>query len=143
MQFINIRLYENRDFKELVRLYKDTSTYGGNYDEARDTEDRLAQTAEEGNLLVAEAYGKLVGSVMILDNPHSFWLLRFVIDLTVKAGDEIAGRLMEKVDDIATARGHHNVIVYTNPNDDPLNERYKKLNFTQSSDYRCYWKETA
>lgn len=135
-----VRPYEASDFDQLVKLYKNRAAYGGNYDADRDEPERLKKTAELGNLLVCERDGVLVGSVMILDNPHTFWLLRFVVDPESAMRDAAVKELDDAVSVIATERGHENIIVYTNPDDQALLERYRSLGYTESTDYKCFWK---
>ncbi len=132
-----VRSYQASDFDSLIELYKDKSSYGGKYDPQRDTPERLLRTAEQGNLYVDEGEGgQLLGSVMILDNPHSFWLLRFV----VKDNDPKVARLLaDYAQDLARQRGHESIIVYTDPSDEALNQRYIELGYTSSTNYKCYW----
>jgi len=37
---MEIRAYDSHDFDAVTELYKDRSTYGGHYDEERDTAER-------------------------------------------------------------------------------------------------------
>lgn len=140
MSRVMIRAYVADDFEQLIRLYKDKDTYGGNYDPGRDTKEKLLETSSQDNLLVAEEDGAIVGSVMILDNPHTFWLLRFVIAADTKNKDNIAKELDEVVRNVALDRGHKSIIVYTDPSRDNLLGRYRRLGYEESSDYRCFWK---
>lgn len=50
MNSLEVRPYRQSDFGALVALYKDKSSYGGNYDPERDTEERLQRVSDEGNL---------------------------------------------------------------------------------------------
>lgn len=91
--------------------------------------------------MVATEQG-LVGSFMILDNSHSFWLLRF----TVKPSSEpdelfIADKLLDMADSIARQRGHESIIVYTDMEKEKLLDRYSQLGFNKGDAYRCFWKE--
>ena len=138
---IIIRAYEPTDLDQLIRLYKTRAAYGGSYDETRDEAERLDATSQQGNLLVAEIDSQVVGSAMILDNPHSFWLLRFVIDPEIEPYDKIADSLMEEASCIAKQRGHQSVIVYSNPKDEALSRRYEKLGCRKGGKYQCFWKE--
>lgn len=135
-----IRNYIEKDFNTLIALYKNRSAYGGNYDSERDEEVKLQKTSDEGNLLVCEVDGQLVGSVMVLDNPHTFWLLRFVVDPQSDYRVDATRELDEAVQKVAHERGHKSIIVYTNPDDVELCERYRQLGYTESSNYRCFWK---
>src|SRR5262249_46869766 len=118
------------------------AAYGGNFDADRDTNDRLLATAVAGNLYVAHEAGAVVGTFMILDNPHSFWLLRFAVDPALSSAREVAAELSAKALAIAKERGHASIIVYTDSEDAALNQRYEQLGFHKAGRYQCYWKET-
>lgn len=135
-----IRSYNSADFQSVAKLYKNSATYGGQYDAERDEPERLLKTAENGNLLVCEIENSIVGTVMILDNPHSFWLIRFAVDPSYARSHEVANELDKAVSVIAKQRGHSNILVYTDPQDSALKQRYEQLGFNESSDYRCFWK---
>ena len=137
-----VREYTDDDFENLIGLYKNSSAYGGKYDESRDTREKLLATAEDLCLFVATLEGALVGSVMILDNPHSFWLLRFCIDQnsTVDIHNETAKVLLETTERIAQSRGHKSIIVYTSPDNEDLVARYEQLSFAKAGQYSCFWR---
>ncbi len=135
---MEIRQYRDSDFEGVVKLYKDRTSYGGEFDASRDTEERLLATSNSGNLYVAVSNHVVVGSVMILDNSHSFWLLRFAVD---SAHQDAVAMLVEKMTDIAKSRGHQSILVYTDHKDKALNDRYAANGFIKSNVYRCYWKE--
>lgn len=137
-----VREYTDDDFDNLVGLYKNSSAYGGKYDESRDTREKLLATAEDLCLFVATLEGALVGSVMILDNPHSFWLLRFCIDQnsTVDIHNETAKVLLDTTELIARSRGHESIIVYTDSKDEALVNRYEKLAFSRANEFTCFWR---
>ena len=59
-----VREYVDDDFESLIELYKNSLTYGGQYDEARDTRDKLLATAEDLCLFVAAADNEVIGSVI-------------------------------------------------------------------------------
>lgn len=137
-----VRAYTAPDYEQVVALYRNKRAYGGNFDVERDEPAKLAATAEQGNLYVAAAdEEKVVGTFMILDNPHSFWLLRFAVDPDQPDVSEIAAQLFTKACDIAHERSHKSIIVYTDAEDTALNERYESLGCQKADVYRCYWKE--
>ncbi len=141
---MKVRAYQDGDFLQLTALYKNKAAYGGTFDNERDTRQKLAQTAGLGNLYVVENDdGVIVGSCMILDNPHTCWLLRFVIDPQSQTQQVVAELLSDTVLNIARERGHQSVIVYTDPSNQKLLGRYKALGFREASDYRCFWKEVS
>ena len=135
---IEVRPYIDIDYDQLISLYKKSSTFGGKYDAERDTKEKLLQVAEQGNLLVAVEGDAFLGSVMILDNPHTFWLLRFT---TMPDEIQAAKELANAASVIAKERGHESIIVYTDPKNEELNNRYVDIGFNKSKDYKCYWKE--
>ncbi len=137
-----VELYQPADYNAVVALYKNKAAYGGTFDAARDTSERLLATAEAGNVYVAREAGKVVGSFMILDNPHSFWLLRFAVDPALSNAQEVAAVLSAKALEIAKQRGHSSVIAYTDNEDVALGQRYEQLGYHKASNYRCYWKES-
>ncbi|MFO0970866.1 MAG: GNAT family N-acetyltransferase [Candidatus Saccharimonadales bacterium] len=141
---MQVRLYQGSDFEKLIALYKNKASYGGNYDENRDTPSKLEETARVGSLYVAEdSSGCIVGSFMILDNPHTFWLIRFVLDPEAEDLLAIGGSLAKKAQEVAQERGHSSIIVYTDSDDQSLNQRYTDLGFNKADEYRCYWKGVA
>ncbi len=138
---MQVRLYQGSDFEKLIALYKNKASYGGNYDESRDTPSKLRETARAGDLYVVEnSSGEIVGSFIILDNPHTFWLIRFVIDPEAEDLLTVGGLLAKKAQEIAQERGHGSIIVYTDSDNQSLNQRYMDLGFNKSDEYRCYWK---
>lgn len=136
-----VKPYQNSDFEELVSLYKNQSSYGGHFDPERDTPERLELTAKAGNLYVLRNEAELLGSFMILDNPHSFWLLRFAVKPGLASSGEATRKLFDSAAQIAKERGHQSVIVYTDNDDGALNQRYIDLGCQKAGAYRCYWKE--
>jgi len=66
-----------------------------------------------------------------------------VVDPMLPSGQELATALFEKAHGLARERGHESVMVYTDSNDQSLNQRYTNLGCHQADDYRCYWKEVA
>lgn len=138
---MKIRSYLPQDYDSIVALYRNKAAYGGSYDIDRDQPDRLEATAKAGNLFVAENNGDVVGTFMILDNPHSFWLLRFAVDPSLTEADKVTNELAKKVTEIAKERNHQSVITYTSEQDRNLNKRLSKLSFIKGNLYRSYWKE--
>jgi predicted N-acetyltransferase YhbS len=86
--------------------------------------------------------GEILGFAMILDNPHTFWLLRFAVSPELSEYNKVCKLLMKELKIIAKKREHNSIIVYADPEDGNLNQRYKDLGFTQSDVYRCYWTPT-
>ena len=76
---IKIRNYNpETDCKQVSRLYENSKTYGGQYDEARDSEERLRNLSRNkpNCILVAEIGENIVGTVTIFEDGRSAWLVR-------------------------------------------------------------------
>ena len=134
-----VRNYEPSDYEQLKTLYLDSSTYGGQFDEARDAADRLHKKIETDPdaILVAEQDGKLVGSVSLIDDGRVAWLFRFAVP---QGKSDVARALHDKATAILKERGHAEVLVYTPVGNQDLGNRYEQLGFTKGGDYSCYWK---
>lgn len=139
---VTVREYTDDDFEGLIELYKDSNTYGGSYDASRDTRDKLQATADDLCLFVAATDSEVVGSVMILDNPHSFWLQRFCLSgsLSDESKADVSKLLLETTELIARSRDHESILVYTDPENKDLRARYIQLDFTKGNEYSCFWK---
>lgn len=135
-----IRTYKTEDHNSVVSLYKDPSTYGGQFDPDRDSKERLEKLINEKPeaILVAEDNGSIVGTVTLLEDSRSAWLFRFAV-----AGNSVnvADKLYRKATEILKARGHNQVLVYAPARDKSFEERYKELGFNKGDDYTCYWRD--
>lgn len=137
---MNVRLYATSDYPRLKALYLDSSTFGGQFDEARDSEDRLRKKieADPDAILVAEDGNEIVGTVSLIDDGRVAWLFRFA----VKDQDvNVARVLHDKAMDIFRDRGHTQVLVYSPVGNAELDARYQQLGFTKGGEFTCYWKE--
>ncbi len=139
---VHVRQYKASDYQKLEVLYKKKETYGGEFSEHRDSKaviDRIT-SKDPYAVLVAELDGEIVGTISLIENERVAWLYRFcVIDDVNK--DKVAEALCEKAEDLLTRRGHGQVLVYSDPNNSKLNERYKKLGFDKGGNYVCFWKD--
>lgn len=139
-KFMEVRKYQPSNYEQLKTLYLDSSTFGGQFDEARDASDRL-QKKIEGDpdaILVAELEGKLVGTVSLIDDGRVAWLFRYAVQ---KDQANALQALHDKAIAILKNRGHTQVLVYTPVGNTELDNRYKQLGFIKGGDYTCYWKE--
>lgn len=137
---MQIRNYKPSDYEQLKALYLDASIFGGQFDEARDSEERLKKKieADPEAILVAEIDGDLVGSVSLIDDGRVAWLFRFA----VKDNDlEVAEKLKNQAIEILKGRGHKQVLVYSPAGNSMLDNKYEKLGFSKGDDYTCYWQE--
>lgn len=137
---MRIRNYQSADYDQLKALYLDSSTFGGQFDEARDASDRLQKKieADPDAILVAELENKIVGTVSLIDDGRVAWLFRFAVK---KDQAEILKALHDKAIANLKSRGHTQVLVYTPVGNQELDNRYEGLGFTKGGNYTCYWKE--
>ena len=137
---MKVRSYQPSDYEQLKALYLDSSTFGGQFDEARDAADRLQKKIEidPDAILVAEDGGKLIGTVSLIDDGRVAWLFRYAVQ---KDQAETLKALHDKAIEILKSRDHTQVLVYTPVGNAELDSRYEQLGFTKGSDYTCYWKE--
>lgn len=137
---MQIRRYSTEDYEQLKSLYFDSSTFGGQFDEARDAESRLQKKTETDPdaILVAEHEGKIIGTVSIIDDGRVAWLFRFAV---LQDDIETTRALHDKAISILRDRGHTQVLVYTPVGNKALDSRYEQLGFIKGGDYTCYWKE--
>lgn len=137
---MSIRGYKPEDYKQLKELYLDSSTFGGQFDEARDAGDRLQKKIEVDPqaILVAEDNDEIVGSVSIIDDGRVAWLFRFAVKDNNR---DVAQALHDKAVEILKSRGHTQVIVYSPVGNNSLDTRYRELGFNKGNDFTAYWKE--
>jgi len=133
-----IRQYVDADYDNLKELYLHTEWYGGQFDEARDGRERLADKIKQDPeaIWVYEKDGGIVGSVSLVDDGRVAMLFR----LAVKNNDQlITKELYNQAIKILRKRGHEQVLVYTPVDNDALHSRYGHLDMTRGGDYTCYW----
>lgn len=137
---MKVRSYQPSDYVQLKALYLDSSTFGGQFDEARDGADRLRKRveADPDAILVAEFDDKLVGTVSLIDDGRIAWLFRYAVQ---KDQFEALKALHDRAIHLLKSRGHSQVLVYTPVGNNELDNRYEHLGFTKGSDYTCYWKD--
>lgn len=134
-----VRQYVPEDYEQLKTLYLDSSTFGGQFDEARDAADRLQKKieADPDAILVVEQDSKVVGSVSLIDDGRVAWLFRFAV---LQDNSDVAKALCDKALELLKSRGHTEVLVYTPVGNQELYDRYEQLGFTKGGDYTCYWR---
>ncbi len=136
---MRVRSYVPSDYKQVASLYKNGNLYGGQYDESRDSRERLQKRIEADSdaILVAEENGNIVGTVSLIEDGRVAWLFRFCV---AEGVDDIAKALLDKALEALRRKGHQQVLVYTSVGNENLNSRYEKLGFTKGGDYTCFWK---
>ncbi len=138
---INIRNYNSNDYSSIESLYKDSATFGGQFDEARDSKeqiDKLVSDKPEA-VLVAEVNGEIGGTVTIFEDGRSAWLYRFAVKKDMEA--EVTELLWAKAKEIVKRKGHTQVLVYAPVGNGDFEHRYLNLGFTKGSDFTAYWQD--
>lgn len=124
-----------------MALYKTSETYGGQYDEARDTAERLRSLFEQkpDAILVAEDDGSIVGTVTLFEDGRSAWLYRFAVQ--IKNEEVISKELSQRALLILKEKGHTQVLVYAPAADPHFKDRYTTLGFIKGNDFTAYWQD--
>ena len=139
---MKIRNYNpNTDYKAVAALYKSSETYGGQYDDARDAEDRLKTLVEQkpDAILVAEDNGEIVGAVTLFEDGRSAWLYRFAVQ--AENEKEISKLLCKQALSILKQKGHSQVLVYAPAGNEHFENRYTTLGFNKGNDFTAYWQD--
>lgn len=136
-----VRSYAPSDYEQVATLYKQSGLYGGQFDENRDSEERLHKRIESDSdaILVAEQDDKIVGTVSLIEDGRVAWLFRFAVEQGENE-TEVTQALCDAGLAALKAKGHNQVLVYTPVGDDKLDNRYETLGFNRGGDYTCYWK---
>jgi hypothetical protein len=136
---MNVRNYNpETDYPAIESLLRDTKTYGGDFDEARDTKERIdaLEVNKPGSVLVSEIDNEIVGTVTLFEDGRSAWLYRFAVK---KEHEEHATKILwEKAQETMRLRGHTQVLVYAPVKNSDLENRYNKLGF---NDFTAYWQD--
>src|SRR3989344_1012158 len=142
MIMLSTRSYKPEDYPQIASLYKQSELYGGQFDENRDSGERLSRKIKDDPeaILVCELDGKIVGTVSIIEDGRVAWLVRFAVTQNGSTS-EIATLLYDKAVEILKARGHNQVLVYAPANKVDFVKRYAGLGFEKGSDYTCFWKD--
>jgi predicted N-acetyltransferase YhbS len=137
-----VRSYVPSDYKQIAALYKQSGLYGGQFDENRDSEERLRKRIEADSeaILVAEQDDKIAGTVSLIEDGRVAWLFRFAVQQG-KQEAAITKALCDTALASLKAKGHNQVLVYTPVGNDRLDSRYESLGFNRGGDYTCYWKD--
>jgi hypothetical protein len=145
-----IRSYSTEDYDEVKALYLQSELYGGVFDEARDSKEKLRKRveADPDSILVAIQNDRVVGTVSLIEDGRVAWLYRFCVPSIVTDNEnrlidfnerEVTESLNKYALNALRAKGHEEVLVYTSQ-DTHLHKRYLDLGFTKGSDYTCFWK---
>lgn len=138
---MTVRPYHPDDYEAVATLYQNSELYGGQFDQNRDSAERLRKRteADPDAILVAERNGDIVGTVSLVEDARVAWLFRFAV--LVPHEVEVTRALYDEAVKILRARGHTQVLVYTPTRDENLNGRYETLGLNRGGDYSCYWQD--
>lgn len=139
---IQVRNYNpETDYQEVLALYSHSENFGGQFDEARDSEDKLRKLSEEKPdcILVAKLGGNIVGTVTLFEDGRSAWLYRFAVQKEFE--EQVTNELASKALKILKERGHSQVLVYTPVRDKRFEDRYKKTGFNKGNNFTAYWQD--
>ena len=135
-----IRSYQDSDYGQVKELYGHKEWYGGVFDEARDSREILAKKINQDPdaILLYEEEGEIIGTISLIEDGRVAWLYRFIVK---DFEPSVTKQLYEKAVQTLKSRGHTQVLVYSEPNNEPLDQRYEQLGMTKGGDYTCYWKD--
>ncbi len=139
---MNIRIYKESDYESVAELYKNSDLYGGEFDENRDSKEKLSAKIKNDpeSILVCESNNKIIGTVSLIEDGRVAWLFRFAVLPEVDSENTLK-LLFKKASEILKTRGHHEVLVYSPVGNNTLDSRYLNiLNFEKGGDYTCFWK---
>ena len=139
----SLRSYKPSDYPQVIALYKQSDLFGGQFDENRDSEEKLNQiiAKDPESILVYVSEGKITGTVSLIEDGRVAWLFRFAVTKDDHE-QEITKTLSDRALEILHGRGHAQVLVYAPVNKRGFEDRYAGLGFKKGSDYTCYWKDT-
>lgn len=139
---ITIRNYKSSDYERLIKLYKQSDLYGGQFDADRDSEERINKRVKNDPeaILICEQDDMILGTLSLIEDGRVAWLFRFAV-LPGNDSKEATKLLFERGSAILKSRGHKQVLVYAPAGNQKFDERYQKmLGFEKGSDYTCFWK---
>lgn len=127
---IQIRPYRPTDYQNHKQLYLSSNTFGGQFDEDRDSQEKIDEqiACNPNSIVVAEEDGKILGSVSLFQDKRFAWLMRFAVIEEMEK--EVSELLFKKATEILKEAGHTQVLVYGPSADVKFRERYKGLAFT-------------
>ena len=137
-----VRNYKTEDYQQIISLYKQSELYGGQFDENRDSEERLSRriASDPEAILVCETEGKIIGTVSLIEDGRVAWLFRFAVEKSEYEQNAI-NALCDKALAILRAHGHKQVLIYAPANSKDFEQRYSVLGFEKGNDYTCYWRD--
>lgn len=137
-----VRSYKTPDYLQVAALYKQSDLYGGQFDQNRDSKEKLARliTKDPDAILVCESRGKVFGTISLIEDGRVALLFRFAVQKG-ESEHEIVIALYDKALEILRNRGHQQVLVYAPVGNKDFYNRYSELGFEQGGSYTCFWKD--
>ncbi|MCB9963990.1 MAG: GNAT family N-acetyltransferase [Rhodospirillales bacterium] len=138
---LNVRYYQPEDYEDLITLYHQGHLYGGQFDENRDSREKLSDITSrdpESIIICTDQSDAVIGTVSLIEDGRVAWLFRFAVARTDREA-EVSKLLYQKATDILKGRGHHQILVYTDSKDAHLKQRYKDLEMQEGGIYTCFW----
>ena len=142
MKNIKIKNYNPKtDYIEVENLYKNSETFGGQFDSSRDSKEKLEKLSNSNpeKIQIATINNKIVGTVTIFEDSRAGWLYRFAVQKEFEK--EISDKLYKKSTQILKKLGHKQVLVYGPDDNLEIEKRYIELGLNKLEKYTCYWKE--
>lgn len=139
---MNVRNYnQDTDYPSIEALLNAKNTFGGQFDAARDSKERIdtLESNKPGSVLVAEDDGVIVGTVTLFEDSRSAWLYRFAVQRDNET--EITKLLNEQALQIMKDRGHTQVLVYAPQDNQHFEDRYTSLGFIKGNNFTAYWQD--
>jgi len=136
---MNVRNYNpETDYPAIETLLRDTETYGGDFDDARDTKERIdaLEASKPGSVLISEVDNEIVGTVTLFEDGRSAWLYRFAVKKEHE--EQVTKALWEVANETMKSRGHSQVLVYAPAKNENFRVRYNHLGFNTGNDYTAY-----
>ena len=137
---ITIRNYNPiTDYEWVKKLYMDSSTYGWQYDDARDTSIKLESLVkdEPNKILIAEISSHIVGTLTLFEDGRAAWLYRFAVQSEYE--QEITKALFDHGKSLLKEMWHTQVLVYAPSWDSHFEQRYTNLWMNKWNDFTAYW----
>jgi hypothetical protein len=126
------------DYDQVKALYQHGEWYGGKFDEHRDSREVLLRkvTADPQSIIVDDDNGTILGTISLIDDGRVAWFYRFVVK---DNNPEVGKALYQAAGGVLKSRGHPEVLIYSDPEREDLNERYQSLGMEKGGDYECFF----
>jgi hypothetical protein len=139
---LHVRNYRSSDYDKVQELYLQSDLYGGQFDEGRDSREKLAASihADPQSILVCEEKGSIIGTISLIEQGRVAWFYRFAV-AKIESEEFATKVLYDTACGILKARQHTQVLVYTPVDDVSLEKRYTSLGMNKGNTYTCFWQD--